>query len=112
MNPDRSAVVATTTTPTRPEAERIARELVQRRLAACVQLVDPIRSVYRWEGQVQEDSEVLLVIKSVAALIPAIEGLLRELHPYEVPELLAVRVAAGSRAYLDWLEECVLTPPP
>ena len=103
-------VVATTTTPTRQEADRIARTLVERRLAACVQIVDPIRSCYWWDGAVQEDPEVLLIIKSVAALIPAIEAVMGELHPYEVPELVALPVTGGSQAYLDWLQASLRTP--
>jgi periplasmic divalent cation tolerance protein len=101
-DPSGRPVVVTTTTPTVEEANSIARALVERRLAACVQLVDPIRSVYRWEGEVHEDPEVLLA---------SIERLLRELHPYEVPELLSVPVAGGSAAYLRWLDESVGVPP-
>jgi periplasmic divalent cation tolerance protein len=110
METGHSPVVATTTTPTRQQADRIARALVERRLAACVQIVDPIRSCYRWDGAVHEDPEVLLVIKSVDTLIPAIETALRELHPYEVPELVAVPVGAGSQAYLRWLHASVQEP--
>jgi periplasmic divalent cation tolerance protein len=110
-DPSGRPVVVTTTTPTVEEANSIARALVERRLAACVQLVDPIRSVYRWEGEVHEDPEVLLVIKSLDSQLASIERLLRELHPYEVPELLSVPVAGGSAAYLRWLDESVGVPP-
>ena len=98
-------VIATTTTPNLETAERIARRLVDDRLAACVQIVDRIRSIYRWQGKVQEEPEALLVVKTAEALIPRIEALLREIHPYEVPELAAVPIASGSAAYLKWLAE-------
>jgi periplasmic divalent cation tolerance protein len=101
------AIVATTTTPSRQEADHIARTLVERKLAACVQIVDPIRSCYWWDGAVQEEAEVLLIIKTLEALVPAIGAALQELHPYEVPELVALPVAAGSPAYLDWLKASV-----
>lgn len=103
-------IVVTTTTPTRAEADGIARALVERRLAACVQILDPIHSRYWWEGTVQEDAEVMLVIKSVDSLFPSIEALLTELHPYEVPELIAVPVVAASEAYLRWLMDSVREP--
>jgi periplasmic divalent cation tolerance protein len=86
-------------------ALRLARLLVEERLAACAQVVDPIRSVYRWKGAVQEEKEVLLLAKSSQELVPRIAELLRREHPYELPELAAVPIAAGSPAYLKWLEE-------
>jgi periplasmic divalent cation tolerance protein len=98
-------VMATITAPNLETAERIARRLVDDRLAACVQIVDRIRSIYRWQGKVQEEPEVLLIVKSAEPLIPRVEALLRELHPYEVPELAAMPITAGSAAYLKWLAE-------
>ncbi|MBN1835558.1 MAG: divalent-cation tolerance protein CutA [Spirochaetales bacterium] len=112
MNPRAVPIVATTTTPTRRDAELLARTLVERRLAACVQIVDPIRSVYRWDGAIHDEPEVLLIIKSLEALLPAVEAVLKELHPYEVPELIAVPAASGSSAYLRWIEQCVAEPDP
>jgi periplasmic divalent cation tolerance protein len=91
---------------TAPDAEvgaRLARELVEARLAACVNLVGSVRSVYRWEGRVEDEAEVLLVIKTRAERFAALEARVRELHPYEVPEVLALAAAGGSRAYLDWV---------
>lgn len=88
-------------------AARLARRLVEERLAACVQIVDPIRSLYRWKGAVQEEKEALLLAKSAMDLVPRIDELLRREHPYEVPELAAVPILAGSPAYLRWLEECL-----
>jgi periplasmic divalent cation tolerance protein len=98
-------MMATTTAPNLETAERIARRLVEERLAACVQIVDRIRSIYRWQGKVHEEPEVLLIVKTAEPLIPRIEALLREIHPYEVPELAAVPITAGSAAYLKWLAE-------
>ena len=107
MNPKRVPVLATTTTSTREDAGKIAAALVEQRLAACVQIVDPITSVYRWQGTVENEAEVLLLIKSTQDLIPRISELLDRLHPYDVPELIATPIAGGSAAYLSWLEENV-----
>jgi periplasmic divalent cation tolerance protein len=84
-------------------AEELARALVEERLAACVNIVPHVTSVYRWKGAVERDSEALLVIKSPAALFARLEARLRELHPYEVFELLALPVEEGHRPYLDWV---------
>jgi periplasmic divalent cation tolerance protein len=110
MSRQAAPIVATTTTPGRPEADAIARALVERRLAACVQIMDPIHSCYRWEGAVHEEPELLLVIKSLDSLLPEIEAALSELHPYEVPELIAVPATGGSQAYLNWIRENVREP--
>lgn len=92
-----------TTTASRAEAESIARALVERRLAGCVQIVGPISSTYWWEGAVETAEEYLCLIKSSRDAYPALEAAIHELHPYDVPEILAIPVAAGSAAYLDWL---------
>ena len=99
--------VALTTVGSLEEGRRIARELVERRLAACVNLVPELTSVYRWEGAVQEAEEVLLVMKTTEARLAALEAAVRELHSYEVPEFVALRVEAGSRPYLKWLLDSV-----
>lgn len=85
------------------EATRISRELVERRLASCVNCVPGLTSVYRWQGSIEEGSEVLLIIKTSEEKLSALEAALHELHSYEVPEFLVMEVAGGSRAYLDWL---------
>lgn len=85
------------------EADRLARWLVEERLAACVQALPGIRSTYRWEGEVQQASETLLLIKTTAGRYAALERDLAARHPYEVPELLAVDASAGLPAYLRWL---------
>ena len=83
--------------------ERLARALVEERLAACVNLVPGIRSFYRWEGRVQDDPEVLLVVKTQAGRAEALAARVQELHPYELPEVLELPVVGGSAAYLDWV---------
>jgi periplasmic divalent cation tolerance protein len=85
------------------EASRIATALVAEELAACVNIVDNIRSIYRWQGGIQSDVEFLMVIKTREMLLPMIEKRLGELHSYEVPELVAVPIERGARPYLDWM---------
>jgi periplasmic divalent cation tolerance protein len=87
------------------DAERLARELVERRLAACVNVVPGLVSIYRWQGRVERDEERLLVIKTRGERFEALREALVALHPYEVPEILALPVAAGSQPYLDWLDD-------
>jgi periplasmic divalent cation tolerance protein len=101
--PDYLQVV--TTTANRQDAERIARALVEQRLAACVQIVGPITSTYRWKGEIETSEEWQCWAKSRGELFERIEQAIRHLHPYEVPEILAVPVVAGSEKYLAWLWE-------
>jgi len=93
------------TVPDAATAERIATAVVEERLAACVNAVPGIASTYRWEGKVQRDAEVLLVMKTVADRCPALEARLRALHPYTTPEVIALAVADGSAPYLAWITE-------
>jgi periplasmic divalent cation tolerance protein len=93
------------------EAEKLARVLVEERLAACVSQVKSIRSVYRWQGQVEQSEEELLIIKTRKDGFAALEKRVRELHTYAVPEIIALPVVAGSAAYLDWLREQVSPNP-
>jgi len=97
--------VVLVTAPDAAIGARLARTLVEERLAACVNLVPGVRSVYRWEGAVHEDDEVLLVIKTREDRVAALSQRVQELHPYELPELLAVGVGGGSERYLAWLRE-------
>jgi periplasmic divalent cation tolerance protein len=92
-----------TATGSRAEAESIARVLVERRLAACVQVVGPVASVYRWHGNIETAEEWLCLAKTRQSHYAAVEQAIRELHSYEVPEILAVPVVAGNAAYLRWL---------
>jgi periplasmic divalent cation tolerance protein len=90
------------------EARRIAREVVDRRLAACVNILrTPVESVYRWKGKVERAREYLLLIKTTRRRLSDLEKIIRRLHSYEVPELLALPVAEGSNRYLDWLDQSV-----
>jgi periplasmic divalent cation tolerance protein len=101
-DPSASAVEIQVTCGGADEAGRIADALVARRLAACVQQM-PIRSTYRWEGEVQHDDEVLLLVKTVAARVGAVAAVVDELHSYDLPALTVVRIIGGTPDYLAWL---------
>jgi len=98
-----------TTTASQDDARRIARTLVEAHLAACVQIRGPIESTYRWRGQVETAEEWQCVAKTRRALFARAEQAIRELHPYEVPEILAVAILECSEAYAQWLNEQVST---
>lgn len=100
-------VQITTTVGTREAAERIAVELVSRRLAACVQVSGPIRSTFRWLEKVESAEEWVCTAKTSRAKSDAVETLVKSLHPYEVPELIATPIIGGSDDYLKWLREQV-----
>ena len=89
------------------EARNIAQALVARRLAACVNIVGPIHSVYRWKGAVESAAEHLLIIKTTSAAFPRVRDAIRELHSYELPECVMLSIEAGSEDYLHWIEESV-----
>jgi periplasmic divalent cation tolerance protein len=93
-----------TTTATHDEAEIIARDLVDNHLAACTQIVGPITSIYRWEGKIETSQEYQCWAKSRRELFERIESAIRRLHPYQMPEIIAVPIAAGSESYLKWLD--------
>ena len=97
------ALVVLVTAPGAEEAARIARALVEERLAACGNVVPGLRSIYRWQGAVQEDAEALLILKTTRDRFEALRARVLALHPYEVPEVIALAVEAGSAAYLDWI---------
>lgn len=98
-----SYVQVVTTTEKKEDAEKIAITLVEGKLAACVQIVGPIVSTYRWKGTVETATEWQCVIKSREGLFPEIEKAIKAVHPYEVPEIIAVPIIAGSNDYLEWL---------
>ena len=90
------------------DARNIARTLVGLDLAACVNIMPNLTSVYRWEGEVEEDTEQLLVIKTRRNVLEALKAAVLEAHPYELPEIIAVPVVDGLKGYLDWIDESVL----
>lgn len=97
----------TTTLPDSDAADRLARILVRERLAACAQIAGPISSIYRWQGTVEQASECYCHLKTTAERLPALRARIRELHPYEVPEIIAVPIVDGDASYLRWIEESV-----
>jgi periplasmic divalent cation tolerance protein len=92
-----------TTAPEREEAEKLAQGILENRLAACVQLSD-IRSFFFWDGQIQNDDEVSLIIKTTTKRYAALESYIREYHPYDVPEIIQLPITGGSSEYLAWLD--------
>jgi periplasmic divalent cation tolerance protein len=96
-------VIVLTTVPVGDQGEIIARALVEERLAACVNVHDPMTSLYRWQGALEREVERQVVIKTTRDRVPAIHARLMELHSYELPEFLVLPVADGSTAYLDWV---------
>jgi periplasmic divalent cation tolerance protein len=108
--PDTPIVVVLTTVPTDFDVDRFAQHLLERRLAACVSVLPPMRSVYRWQGAVEHAEERQVVMKTRADRVGALEQALAAVHPYEVPEFLVLPVALGSPAYTTWVvEECGVT---
>lgn len=103
---DADALVCLVTAPP-DRAQDIAETLVANRLAACVNIVPQVHSVYRWQGEVTHDDESLLIAKTTRAAVPAIEGELSRIHPYDTFELIALDVAAGAAPYLSWIGESV-----
>jgi periplasmic divalent cation tolerance protein len=98
-------LVCLCTCPDRDSAEAIARTLVAERLAACVNLLPGATSIYRWEGRIEEATEVQLLIKTTLARLPALQARLCALHPYDVPELIALETVGGLPAYLHWVAD-------
>ncbi len=101
--PETELCAVLTTAPDEGVAEMLARTLVEERLAACVNVIPGARSIYRWEGALQDDSELVLVIKSHRNRTQALAARIKDLHPYELPEVLVLPVSGGSAAYLDWI---------
>jgi len=98
------------TAPDEAEAGRIARKLVEERLCACVNIVPDIRSVYRWQGEICDGSEVMMIAKTEATLSAALVSRVKELHSYEVPEIICMPIQTGSGEYLDWIAASVDAP--
>jgi periplasmic divalent cation tolerance protein len=98
-------VLVLTTAGSEMEAQKIAQGLVERRLAACVNIIPRIQSVYRWQGQVEKTEECLLLIKTATIREEQVRAAIRELHSYELPECIAIPIAGGSAEYLKWLSD-------
>ncbi len=98
------------TCPDAEVAERIASHLVGENLAACVNILPGLRSVYRWQGEIESAQEHLLLIKSPTAAYDAVEAAIKALHPYQLPEIIAVAIECGSPDYLKWIDSCLATP--
>ena len=96
-------VIVLTTVPVTDQVEALARTLVEEQLAACVNLLAPMTSFYRWEGRVERDSERQLIIKTSRSTLDRLRARLKELHTYELPEFVVIEVSDGSHAYLDWV---------
>jgi periplasmic divalent cation tolerance protein len=96
-----------TTASSKEEAQKIAHALVERRLAACVNIVPQIDSVYRWQGKIEEAQECLLIIKTTSAAFERLRAAIQELHSYDLPECICVPIEAGSAEYLKWISDSV-----
>jgi periplasmic divalent cation tolerance protein len=101
------AIVILVTAGSEAEAESIAKALVEEQLAACVNILSPMRSIYRWQGKVADDREWLLVIKTQAERFAAVAAKVKAVHSYQVPEVIALPIVAGAEGYLRWLRESV-----
>ena len=102
-----NVVVVFITGPSREQLVELASRLVDEGLAACVNVLPDVTSIYRWQGVVKRDSEALGIVKTASGLLPDLEARVRELHAYEVPEVLAIETAGGNRSYLEWVLESV-----
>ncbi len=96
-------MVVFVTVPDKETAERIARALIESRLAACVNIVDGLKSIYWWQGKIEEDNELLLIIKTRIEVFEELVLKIKELHPYTIPEIIGLPIIAGSKDYVDWL---------
>jgi periplasmic divalent cation tolerance protein len=102
-------LVVLCTLPDREHASQMANTLVEEQLAACVNLIPGLVSVFRWQGTVQQDEEVLLLIKTSQAVYPQLEQRIRALHPYELPEIIAVPIQTGQAEYLQWINNSLIS---
>jgi periplasmic divalent cation tolerance protein len=101
-------LIVLVTVPGRADGERIAEAVVGEQLAACVNILGPIRSIYRWQGEICRDDEHLMLIKTTPARYPDLETRIKALHTYEVPEVIALPIERGSAEYLNWLREALV----
>lgn len=110
MGSQMEAILVITSLPDREAARRLAGRLVEERLAACVNILAPCESVYRWQGQIETAQEITLLIKTLRAHYGKVEKTIRQCHPYELPEIIAVPISAGLPAYLEWLAAETINP--
>jgi periplasmic divalent cation tolerance protein len=101
-------IQVTTTAETQADAQAIARAIVEGRLASCAQVVGPITSTYWWQGKIETTEEWLCIIKTSQDLYAKLEGMILSVHPYQVPEILATPILAGSQSYLEWLGDSLV----
>jgi periplasmic divalent cation tolerance protein len=104
-----SALIVITNAPDRAVAQKIAHALVEQKLAACVNILAECTSVYRWQGKIETAVEIPLLIKTRSDVYAEVEAAIKNLHPYELPEIVAVSVGAGSSEYLDWINAATVT---
>jgi periplasmic divalent cation tolerance protein len=104
------AIVVLINTGSQGQALEIARVLVEERLAACANIISPIRSIYRWQGAVQDEAEHMMIVKTRAELFARLEARVKELHSYAVPEIIALPIVEGAKSYLDWIFESTESP--
>ena len=102
---EKQHIIALNTCPDEEIAGKIAKLLVEHQLAACVNILPAIKSVYRWQGKIEQDNEVLLIIKTHKDVFSRLEILIRDNHPYELPEIVAVPIDTGLKQYLNWMDE-------
>lgn len=99
------ALLVLTNVPDAATASTIARQLVERRLVACVNILPQVQSIYRWQGMIEESGEISLLIKTTEARYPELEAAIKALHPYDVPEIIAMPIVRGLPQYLDWIAQ-------
>jgi periplasmic divalent cation tolerance protein len=109
LNPRNEIILVMTNLPDAPSAATLARRLIEERVAACVNQLAPCSSTYHWKNNIESVTEVPLLIKTTQAAYPRLEKLIREAHPYELPEIIAVSVITGFPAYLDWVSSETIT---
>jgi periplasmic divalent cation tolerance protein len=103
----KSYIQVTTATETKEQADNIAQYLVETKLAACVQIIGPINSIYRWKGKVENTQEWLCLIKTKDDLYNKVEAAIKSQHPYETPEIIAMPIVKGSKEYLNWIDDAL-----
>lgn len=101
------SIVVLITAPSAEKAAELGRAIVEERLAACANIVPGVRSIYRWEGKVCDDAEVLMVVKTQQALFDRLEARVKGLHPYDCPEIIALPIVRGHAPYLQWIADSV-----